>query len=81
MGKHQSGEVGQQGSGEVWRQGSGEAGKTSLSIEVPWGLQCKDDGCLSEGNHKSLSLPQAQSVARAKDMPFGNVQREKQQTE
>ena len=38
----------------------------------------KDDGCQSEGNHKSLSLPQAWSVARATDKPFGNVKRGKE---
>ena len=32
----------------------------------------KDDGCLSEGNHESLSLPEVWSPARAKDMPFKN---------
>ena len=44
---------------EVRKHGSREVGKKGRH---PYLMRCpgvtKDDGCLSEGNHKSLSLPQ-----------------------
>ena len=58
------------------KQECGEAGKQDRHVH-PLLMRCpgvsKDDGCLSEGNHKSLSLPQVWSPARAKDMPFGKM--------
>ena len=39
----------------------------------------EDDICLTEGDHKSLSLPEVWSPARTNLRPFGNVQRGKEQ--
>ena len=71
-GKWGSGKVRKQVSREVERQGSRQAGKRGIEKQGrhPFLMRCpgvsKDDGCLSEGNHKSLSLPQLWSVARAR---------------
>ena len=64
------------------RQGIREAGKQDRHVHLllmSFPRVSKDDGCLSEGNHKSLSFPEVWSLAREKDKPFGNVQREKEQ--
>ena len=60
------------------KRGSGAVGKQGRHVH-PFLMRClgvsKDDGSLKEIIKLSLSLPQVWSVARAKDIPFGNVLR------
>ena len=61
---------------ETGKWESGKVGKQGRHVH-PFLMRClgvsKHDGCLTEGN----PLPQVWSVARANDIPFGNVQRGK----
>ena len=67
---------------QVRKWGGREAGKQGRHFH-PFLIRClevfKDDDCLTEGNHKSIPLLQVWSVSRAKGIPFGSVQRGKQQ--
>ena len=57
--------MGKQGSEEAGKRGSREAGKQGRH---PFLMRCpgvsKDDGCLSERNHKNLSIPQVWSEGK-----------------
>ena len=81
MRKRGSREEGNQARGELGKWGNMEVGKQGRHVH-PFPMRCpgvsKDDGCLSEGNHKSFLLLRHGHLPEQKtkkNVQFGNVQR------